>query len=151
MVSWRSPKPLFQVQILASLQNSLKVPLCYYYSMNKEDWKHTKELGELKDTKYWFNKDIGTIKKSLRKSFKISPLLLLIALTLSLAYNYFYDTFFLTQVLSITMVFYMVILFSYILFYVIVKKGYNVGVDGGGTTIDEARNPIPKKKVDDYT
>lgn len=106
--------------------------------MAREDLKHIGELGDLKDTKYWFKRDVGTIKNSFRKSMSVSPFLLLGAFVLSLLYNYFYDTISLLTIITSTISFFLILLVSYILLYVIVKKGYNVH-SRGGTTLDSSR------------
>lgn len=114
--------------------------------MTEQDYKHAGELGDLKDTKYWFKRDIGTFKNSLRKTARVSPILLAVALILSLLINYFYNSLSLMQILFTTILFFPIVLLGYFLVYIMVNKGYNIDAWGGGTVIDESRNPKVTKK-----
>jgi hypothetical protein len=109
--------------------------------MDKEDWNHANELGDVKDTKYWFKRDYGTIKTALIKTVIISPLLLTISSLLSLAINFWGNTLTLNQFFITTIALTPISLLGYFLFYIMAKKGYNIYGDGGGTVIDDSQNP----------
>lgn len=114
--------------------------------MSEEDYKHAGKLGDLKDTRYWLKRDIGTFKKGLMKTVRVSPLLFVIALILSLLINYLYNSLSLMQILLTAILFSPIVLLGYFLIYVIVNKGYDIYPSGGGTVIDESRNPKAFKK-----
>lgn len=99
-------------------------------SQNQKDTEHTNEYGDIevfKDTKYWFKRDIQTIKKSFIATFKFSHVILLITFVFSFLITRtgntllnFDDTLLYTAVLS------PIFLLGYFIFYVIATKGYDI-------------------------
>ncbi|MBI4009201.1 hypothetical protein HY357_03135 [Candidatus Roizmanbacteria bacterium] len=116
--------------------------------MVDDDWKHVDELGDIdivKDTKYWFKRDIQTIKTAIKKTIQYSLYLLLISVLFSIIISYSYNSNFqLDKVVFYTIVFFPIALLGYFLIYIMVKKGYNI--DKRGTSIDVERNPPPETK-----
>ena len=108
--------------------------------MSAEDYKHAGELGGLKDTKYWFKRDIGTFKKSFKKTIKLSPILLVVAVVLALGINYNDNSLVFESIAITTLSLFPIVLLGYFLFHVMVNKGYNIHSSGGGTVIDTSRN-----------
>jgi len=45
--------------------------------MIKQDLDHVGLLGDLKDTKYWFKRDLDTMKVGLVKTVRLTPILFL--------------------------------------------------------------------------
>ena len=107
------------------------------------DLEHTNEFGEIeafKDTKYWFKKDLLTIKKALKKVFKISPLIFLIALIFSSSITFLYNgslNFFL--IFIYLLILFPVFLLAYMMLYVMINKGYEIDAYEG-TYIDTPKH-----------
>ncbi len=109
--------------------------------MQAEDNKHVDEFGDLKDTKYWFKRDIDTIKQNFRQTVKISPVLLIIALVLSFLINYSYSTLSFTLIIVTMLLFFPIVLLGHFLFLIMIRKGYNIS--RSGTVIDTSRSSTP--------
>ena len=107
--------------------------------MSNDDYKHVGVLGDLKDTKYWFSRDLLTMKKGLKQTSRVSPILFCLALLFSLLVNYTNQTLRIKEVMILSVIFLPTFLLGYFLFYIMVNKGYNI-YSSGGTEIDRSRN-----------
>ncbi|OGD09341.1 hypothetical protein A2397_04925 [Candidatus Amesbacteria bacterium RIFOXYB1_FULL_44_23] len=115
--------------------------------MNNDGGKHSGELGDLKDTKYWFRRDMETIKAAIYKTRNVSPLLLIISSLLSLGINYWSNSLSITQFLVTTVALTPISFLGYFLFYIMANKGYDIHADGGGTVLNNSRDNDPKRKL----
>ena len=107
--------------------------------MSNSDYNHVGELGDLKDTKYWFRRDLGTMKKGLKKTVSLTPVLFLATFIFSLFVNYVNQTLRIYEIVVLSVFFLPISLLGYFLFYIMVNKGYNIH-SHSGTVIDRARN-----------
>ena len=110
--------------------------------MTTEDHKHVGELGDLKDTKYWFKRDLSTMKLGLNRTARVTPILFTSAILFSLRVNYVNQTLSLIEVVFLSVIFLPIFMLGYFLFYIMVNKGYNIHAGGGGTVIDRSRTKV---------
>jgi len=110
--------------------------------MINRDSEHVCKLGDLKDTKYWFRRDIGTMKKGLKKTVSQISVLLLATFVFSLFVNYANQTLRMYEVVVLSVMFLPIFMLGYFLFYIMVNKGHNIHASGGGTVIDDSRNKM---------
>lgn len=106
--------------------------------MIKQDMDHVGLLGDLKDTKYWFKRDLDTMKVGLVKTVRLTPILFLASFIFSLLINYMNQTLRIFELIILSVVFLPIFMLGYFLFYIMVKKGYNIHTHGG-TVIDRSR------------
>lgn len=107
--------------------------------MINQDLEHIGELGDLKDTKYWFQRDLQTMKKGLNSAIGVLPYLITVALIVSVITNCIEQTLFFSTVVLLAVMIFPIIFLGYFLFYIMVNKGYNIHSSGGGTVIDDSR------------
>jgi len=107
-----------------------------------DDHKHVGELGDLKDTKYWFKRDLSTMKLGLRRTARVTPILFTSAIVFSLIVNHVNQTLSLIEVVFLSVIFLPIFMLGYFLFFIMVNKGYNIHAGGGGTVIDDSRNKM---------
>ncbi len=112
--------------------------------MKKDDLLHAGELGDLKDTKYWFKRDLGTMKMGLKKTVYVAPIIFLVSLLLSVLVNYQDETLTFIWVMVLAVILLPIFCLGFFLFYIMVNKGYNIHTKGG-TVIDRARSNIDQE------
>ncbi len=110
--------------------------------MSNADHKHVGELGDLKDTKYWFKRDLSTMKLGLKKTAQVTPVLFLASFVFSLLITYLDQALRIYEVVLLSMIFLPIFMLGFFLFYIMVNKGYNIHTGGGGTVIDDSRNKM---------
>ena len=115
--------------------------------MINDDWKHSGELDDLKDTKYWFRRDMGTIKAAIYKTRNVSLILLIISSLLSLGISYWSNSLSISQFLVTIVALTPISFLGYFLLYIMANKGYNIHADGGGTVLNNSRDNDPKQKL----
>lgn len=111
--------------------------------MKKDDLLHAGELGDLKDTKYWFKRDLGTMKMGLKKTVYVAPIIFLVSLLFSVLTNYLDQTLTIAGVMVLAVIFLPIFCLGFFLFYIMVNKGYNIHTSG--TVIDRARSNIDQE------
>lgn len=84
--------------------------------MNNQDLEHSCELGDLKDTKYWFRRDFGTMRKGLDQTVRLTPTILLLACFFSLFVNYVNQTLRIYEVVVLSVMFLPIFMLGYFLF-----------------------------------
>lgn len=107
------------------------------------DLEHTNEFGEIeafRDTKYWFRRDLQTIKKSSIITFNRSPIIflatILFSFLLSVSFNDIGKD--LGTLFANALSFFPIFLLAHFMFHVIFTKGYNVH-QWWGTYIDNPK------------
>lgn len=97
---------------------------------DSEDQRHVNEFGEievLKDTKYWFKRDFQTIKRSFFSTIRNSPFVFIVAMFFSFLMSGLGNTKVgLDNILAYTLIFFPISLLGYFMFYVMIKKGYDI-------------------------
>ena len=111
--------------------------------MKKDDLRHADELGNLKDTKYWLKRDLGTMKMGLKKTIYFSPIIFLTTLLFSVLANYIDQTLTFVGIMVLAVILLPIFCLGFFLFYIIVNKGYNIHTKG--TVIDRARSTIDQE------
>jgi len=129
------------------LEKNCEIGACYDSFVINDDGKHSGELGDLKDTKYWFRRDIGTIKAAIYKTKNVFPILLIISSVLSLGINYWSNSLSITQFLVTTVSLIPISLLGYFLFFIMANKGYDIHADGRGTVLNNSRDNDPKQNL----
>lgn len=97
---------------------------------NKDDLKHTNEFGEIeahKHTKYWFKRDLGTIKSSLLFTIKCLPVVFMVSVLASWLLNVLIPTFTTFKDLLIySFILFPVFSLGCFLFRIMLTKGYEI-------------------------
>lgn len=97
---------------------------------NSKDLKHVNEFGEievLKDTTYWFKRDLQTIRRSFVSTIRNSPFVFIIAMFFSFLMSGLSTTKVgLDNILAYTLIFFPISLLGYFMFYIMIKKGYEI-------------------------
>lgn len=94
-----------------------------------QDDKHVNEFEEIevfKDTKYWFKKDFQTIKRSFSSTIKNAPFIFIASIVFSFLMSGIGGNRTLENTLAYTLVFFPISLLGYAMFYVMIKKGYEI-------------------------
>jgi len=96
----------------------------------EKDLENVNEFGEIeafKGTKYWFKRDLQTIKRSFVSTIKFSPIVFLTTLAFSALMTLFDNpkiNFYVA--ISYTVILFPIFLLGYLMFNVMVTKGYDI-------------------------
>lgn len=112
----------------------------------KSDYDNADEFGNLHGTKYWFKRDLGTIKAAIKSTLKFSPIILILATIFSALFVYIesqrWDF---SAITLLTTLLFPITIFGYFICYVFKNKGYEINEH-----YTELSNPADEIRLKDH-